>query len=74
MRPVISFGAAGAGALVGADADTDVEVGVSNDGEDDDTGSLGVASPEGEAPPRGDSLCRSPRSASISMLKSRAAV
>ena len=73
MRPVVTFGAAGAGEDIGMDADTDVEVVANDDGEDDVTGSSDTAPREGEAPPRGDPLCRSPRSAVISVLKSRAA-
>ena len=74
MRPVVYFDAAGAGADAGVDADTEVDVGASNDGEDDGTGCSGVAPTEGETPPRGDSLCRSSRSASMTVFKSRAAV
>ena len=75
MGPVVASGAAGAGEDIGADTDADVGVGTSEDyGENDGTGSSGVALPEDETPPRGDSLCRSPRSTGMSMLKSRAAM
>ena len=73
--PVFVFGAAGGGADVGVDADADVGVGASDDDdENDDTGSSAVVPPEGGIPSRGDTPCRSPRSARISMLKSKAAV
>ena len=53
MRPAVAFGAAGAGAYIGVD----VDVGASYDGgENDRTGSSGVAPPEGETLPRGDLL------------------
>ena len=75
MRPVVASGAAGAGADVGADANGNVGVGASDDdGESYGTGSSGVAPPEGEAPLRGNLLCRSQRSAGMLMLKSKAAV
>ena len=75
MRPVVAFVAVGAGADVGADADAAVDVGASeDDGGNDGTGSSDIAPPEDETPSRGDSLCRSPRSADMSMFKSRAAV
>ena len=75
MRPVDAFVVAGAGADVGVYTNANFGVGVSDDdGENDGTGSSGVACPEGETPPRGDLLCRSPRSASFSMLKPRTAV
>ena len=71
MCPVVGFGAAGAEEGAGMDADADVDVGVSDgDGEDNGTGSSGVAPPDGETSPRGDLLCRSPRSVGMSMLKS----
>ena len=75
VRPVDAFSSAGAGAAVGVDTNANVGVGNSDDdGENDGTGSLGVARPEGETSLRSNLLCRSPRSASMSMLKSRAAV
>ena len=75
MRPVVAFGAAGAGADVGADADADDRMSASDDdGENNGADSLGVAPPEGETPPRGDLLCRLPRSAGTSQSESRAAV
>ena len=59
MRPAVAFGAADAGADVDTDADADFSVGANHDdGENDGTGSSGVALPEGETPPRGDSLYR----------------
>ena len=73
MLPVVAFGAAGAGADVGVVADTEFDVGASN-GEDGETGCSGVATPEGEAPLCGGSLCRSLRFAGIPTFKSRAAV
>ena len=75
MHPVVSFSGAGAGADVSVDADTDVGVSVSDaDDENDGTGSSGVFPPESETPPRDDSLCRSPRSTGVLMLKFREAV
>ena len=71
MRLVVAFVALGAGADIGTDADMGVGVGASDDGENDVTSSSGVAPPEGKTPPRSNSLCRSPRSAGMSMLKSR---
>ena len=75
MRPLVAYGAADAGADVSAGTDTDAGVGASDDdGENYRTSSSGGAPREGETPPRGDSLCRSPRFAGMSILKSRAAV
>ena len=72
MRPSDAFGVAGAGADVGVYTNANVGVCVSDDdGENGGTGSTSVARSKGETPPRGDSLCRSPRSGSVSMLKSR---
>ena len=74
MRPVVAFGVTGAGEDVGADADADVSLGASdNDRENDGTIFSGIAPPEGETPPRGGSLSRSPRSAGMSMLESKEA-
>ena len=75
VHPVVAIGAASAGGDVRADADVDVGVGISDDdGGNYGTSALGAVPPEGETPPRGDSLYRSPRSAGMSMLMSRAAV
>ncbi|CAM9890718.1 unnamed protein product, partial [Ascophyllum nodosum] len=60
---VVAFGATGAEEDVGVDGDADFGVGTSDDdGENDRTGSSRVAPQESETPPRGDSLCGSPRS------------
>ena len=71
MRLVVTFDAAVAGADGGAGASDGA-------GEDDGVIASGVSTPDspfpGETPPRYDSPCRSSRSASMSMLKSRAAV
>ena len=71
MRLVVTFDAAVAGVNVGAGASDGA-------GEDDRIIASGVSPPDSpfpvETPPRDDSPCRSSRSASMSMLKSRAAV
>ena len=75
VRPVVAFGADDTREDGIADADADVGVDVSfDDGESNVAGSSGVAPPESEISPCSDSLCRSPRSAGMPMLKSRAAV
>ena len=76
MHTVVAFGAADAEVDVSAGGDAGVGVSASNDdGENDGTASLSVAPPEeGGTAPHDNSLYRSPRSASMSMLKSRAAV
>ena len=70
-RKQLSFDAAVAGADVGSGASDGA-------GEDDGIIASGVSPSDSpfpiETPPRDDSPCRSSRSASMSMLKSRAAV
>ena len=75
MRPVVAFGCAGAGENVSVDADGDVGLRI-NDGDCENvgTGSFGVSPPEGEIPPRDDTLCSCPRSTGMPMLKFREAV
>ena len=49
MRPAVAFGTTSAAANSGVDADADVDMGASDEnGENDGTGSSGIAHPEGE--------------------------